>query len=110
MGVVNSSLNPTSHYIGSGLVLTNPFIGRENDQIGVAIGAALNSNDFKTLLLSEGSMPADGEYNIEASYRYQINEYIAIQPDIQYIINTGGAKDLKNTLVIGLHFDVAFGF
>ena len=110
VGLANSTLNPTSHYVGTGIVLSAPFEGRENDQLGIAIAAAMNGDDFKAQLFNDGSIAADGEYNIELSYRYQINDNLAIQPDVQYIINPGGTKDLKNALVLGIHLKVGFGF
>lgn len=38
---------------------------------------------------------------VEATYVYQINEHIAIQPDIQYIMRPYGNSDADDALVIG---------
>lgn len=109
-GIANSTLNPVSHYIGGGIVLSNPFQGREEDQFGFAIGSAWNGNPYKQLLTSQGSRPADAEWNFELSYRYQLNHMIALQPDLQYVVNTGGTKDLKNALVIGVRLEIGLAF
>lgn len=109
-GFTNSTINPLSHYIGGGVVLSEPFAGREDDQLGFAIGTAWNGSDFKQLMANEGSEPADAEVNFEMSYFYQINDMIAIQPDVQYVVNVGGTKDFDNALVLGLRFHFAVGF
>lgn len=109
-GFANSTINPLSHYIGGGLLLSKPFAGRDDDQLGFAIATAWNGDDNKQLLISQGSTPANAEYNFELSYNYFVNDKITIQPDVQYIVNVGGTKDLKNALVLGVRFQFALGF
>ncbi len=109
-GFANSTVNPLSHYIGGGLLLSKPFAGREDDQLGFAIATAWNGDDIKQLLTLDGSTPASAEYNFELSYNYVVNDMISIQPDVQYIVNVGGTKDLDNALVMGVRFQFAVGF
>ncbi len=99
-GFANSIVNPLSHYLGGGFLLSKPFARRDNDQLGFSIATAWNGDDMKQLLLTEGSKPANAEYNFELSYNYFVNDKITIQPDVQYIVNVGGTKDLANALVL----------
>lgn len=110
VGFANSTVNPLNHYIGGGLLLSKPFAGREDDQLGFAVATAWNGDDNKQLLISDGSIPASAEYNFELSYNYVVNDMISIQPDVQYIVNVGGTKDLDNALVMGVRFQFAVGF
>jgi porin len=41
------------------------------------------------------------EMVIEFTYQAQITPWLTIQPDLQYVINPGGANDLNNALVVG---------
>ena len=109
-GFANSTINPLSHYIGGGVVLSEPFAGREEDQLGFAIATAWNGDDYKQLLQSEGSTPANAEYNFELTYTYKINDMFAIQPDMQYIVNPGATRDLDNAFVVGVRFQFGLGF
>ena len=109
VGVANSTINPISHYAGSGLVLSAPFEGRPDDQLGLAVGVAWNGKDNKALILAGGGSPANSEIEIELAYRFTLSDNLALQPDIQYVINPGGARDLDDALVIGIRFEVGFG-
>ena len=39
---------------------------------------------------------------LETSYVIQLNKYLGLQPDIQYIIRPNGYGNIPNALVIGL--------
>ena len=44
----------------------------------------------------------DAETSIEATYLFQANDQVALQPDLQYIVHPASAPHLRNALVIGL--------
>ena len=44
----------------------------------------------------------------ETSYIIQLNQYLSIQPDIQYIVRPSGYGDIPNALVIGVQATVSF--
>ncbi|MEI8078152.1 MAG: carbohydrate porin [bacterium] len=45
---------------------------------------------------------------LETSYIIQLNKYLSVQPDIQYIIRPDGEGDIPNALVIGLQIALSF--
>lgn len=109
VGVANSSINPISHYAGGGLVLSAPFIGRPDDQMGLAVAFVLNGGDNKRLILAGGGSPAGSETEIELTYRFSLGDNLALQPDLQYVINPGGTGAVKNALVLGIRLEIGFG-
>lgn len=96
-------------YTGGGLVLSAPFTGRPDDQVGLAVAIAWNGGDNKQLTLAGGGSPANSEIEIELTYRFTLGDNLALQPDLQYVINPGGTGALKNALVLGIRLEIGFG-
>ena len=109
VGVANSSINPISHYAGGGLVLSAPFMGRPDDKVGLAVAFVLYGGDNKRLILAGGGSPAGSETEIELTYRFSLGDNLALQPDLQYVINPGGTGAVKNALVLGIRLEIGFG-
>src|SRR6516162_8261320 len=58
--------------------------------------------------VSDGSVGVGAEMALEATYQAQINKWLSIQPDLQFIINPGGNEDLGNAVVIGGRISITF--
>ncbi len=88
IGFSPKSKNNHNHYYSLGLNCTGIF-GRLNDIAGLAVAYAGIDNN------AVGSETA-----VELTYQLQLNKYIYLRPDIQYIINPAGTDlKLKNALV-----------
>ncbi|WP_372776136.1 carbohydrate porin [Mangrovibacterium sp.] len=90
--------NDNVAYIGSGIHYTGLFSQKGKDTFGLAMGRALMSNDA-----------GKDETTFELAYKLQLNNYLYLQPDIQYVINPRGTDlSLDNALVglfrLGLEF------
>ncbi len=107
-GKATTAVNPYSSYLGMGIVRSAPF-GRDDDQIGFAIARSRNGNPFMAAEARGGNIMGRTETNFELSYRIQLNDTFAIQPDIQYIKNPGTTPDVDDAFVIGMRFEIAFG-
>jgi len=97
-GVADAKLNQFASFLGAGLVYTGPFANRDEDQIGIAMAMANNSATYKA-----GTAGAtDAETNIELSYRFQIKPWLAIQPDVQYVMNPGASNSNANATYVAV--------
>lgn len=94
-GVAESRINQVDRYFGSGMVYTGLIPGRDQDKLGLAVAVASNSDEYKR---SDNAI-SDEEIAWELSYRVQITPWLAIQPDVQYIINPGTNPSLDNATV-----------
>jgi porin len=102
-GVANGDLNRFDRYLGAGLVLRG-LVGE--DELGIAIAQAYNGDAYRALAARVG-MPTDRvETNIELTWRIPVAEWLALQPDVQYIINPGTDPQLRDALVVGLRFEL----
>nr|HPM41475.1 carbohydrate porin [bacterium] len=69
---------------------------REDDSFAVAIGQAIPSGKYK----AAAAPGANNELHLEAYYRLQINEHIALSPDVQVIWNPFGGLAPRNRGVV----------
>lgn len=106
----NTDINPIESYLGGGLVYTGLFAGRPSDQVGLAVATAYAGSATKAVARQADESVSDSEINVELSYRAQITDWLALQPDIQYVINPGIVDDSEDAFVVGLRFELTFGF
>ncbi len=98
LGMAPPNKNEHAYYLGLGANYYGIFNKEGKDVLGLA---AANLD-----LLKKNH---DQETALELYYKYQINDNIAIQPDIQYIINPSGTEEqLPNALVGILRFYINF--
>jgi len=110
VGSSDNSVNQFSHYIGGGVVMTDPFGTTGGDQLGFAVGNAINGPHFKAQERIAGNTPAAAETTFELTYRRALSKIFTIQPDIQYVVNPSGLKNTKNALVLGVRLESTFDF
>ncbi len=107
VGAADTRVNRFNVYTGSGLNYTGLIPGRSQDEFGFAIGAARNGRAFRRAAARAGARVERWEVNLELTYRAQITPWLALQPDMQYIVNPGTNPALKNAFIIGLRFEVS---
>jgi porin len=101
VGVGDGRVNQIAGYLGGGLTLGAPLAERLEDQLGVAVAAALNGSRFRDAQAAAG-MPAGAEVVLEATYMAQLGTWLAAQTDVQYVFHPGGLQHNRNALVLGL--------
>ena len=96
-GVVNPRFNPIGTYVGGGLAF-----GTKDTRFGVAIAHARLGRPARRLATDALGPANRAESNIEATSYVKLNGRIALQPDIQYIVNPGWVRRRKDALVVGV--------
>lgn len=107
-GFANKDVNQFDYTWSSGLVYTGFIPGRDEGQLGFGVTGAHNSKKYKEATLANGSVADSSETTLELTYSDNINKWLSVQPDIQYVINPGTDKTIDNALVIGSRFTVKF--
>jgi len=79
---------------------------RPDDVFGLAYGRAVLSNAYRDTLRGDDIRTAD-EGRIEAYYKFQLNEYISLSPDIQVAHNLTGARRANTVTILGLRMHIA---
>ena len=94
----------------AGLVYTGLFNARPGDKFGVSMNLNAASDSWKQYQASLGNVIGASEVSFEATYRAKINDFLTVQPDVQYIVAPAFSRTLKNPLVVGIHFEVGHVF
>jgi porin len=98
--------NPVVYYFDAGLNGTGLLPGRPKDVLGAAFSFERLGTDVQ--LASGAPVISHHEHVIELTYLANLTDHLAIQPDIQYIINPGGFYRTPNALVAGVMFNLTF--
>jgi porin len=96
-GVANEDLNPARSYFGAGIVATGLSARRPEDKLGLAVASVHFGKPYRATAGFETH-----ETVIELTYRAPLNDWITIQPDVQYVRNPGGDPLIEDSLVVGL--------
>ncbi len=95
-------------YLDAGLTYRGLLPGRDNDTLGLAFACAQLANTARENLDAEGANDASAEMVIELTYQAELTPWLTVQPDLQWIIQPGGTRNLPNALVIGGRATIAF--
>lgn len=88
-------------FFTAGAVLKGPFQSRCNDEICLGIAYGSYSSDLRQSERQRGIPTQNFEMVLEANYRIHVNQWLFIQPDIQYIKNPRGFKEIKDAIAVG---------
>lgn len=102
-GFAKNDRNQIADYHGLGLTYTGLFEGRDEDVMSLGIAHARNGKDFRNS--SDGAKKSETTY--ELTYRYQVLPYLALQPDVQYVVNPGATHGIDDALVVILRTELA---
>ena len=99
----------------AGLVLKEPFDGRDNDSLGIGLSYIRIGSHSVGADQDNGYAVRSSETALELTYQYQAAPWLVIQPDIQYTIHPGAGQNpnnqlqsLSNTFVVGVRTTITF--
>lgn len=103
VGIADPVVQRISGYLGGGLVSSGPLAARKDDQLGFAINHAI----VDAPLANPAQRPyRSAETTFELSYRYNAKDWLAVQPDAQYVLHPGGDRTIGNALVLGVRVTI----
>lgn len=102
IGATQGDRNVMGQYLGLGLHYTGLIPCRDGDVFAIGMAHARRGTSYKEV----DSNLTKTETTFEWSYRADIGHGIAIQPDIQYVINPGASEELDNALVLTARIEV----
>jgi porin len=95
IGFADDRVNAIDATVNGGLVYTAPF-GREADQVGLSFAHAR----FGEAARQSASL-GPAETTFEATYSFNINAHLTLQPDLQYVMSPSGDLAIGDALVLG---------
>lgn len=97
VGIARKEVNPFSSFYSGGLTWRSFADTRPDDEMGIAFAWAETSD--KAPATAEAR-----EIAVELTYWLQLSERIAVQPNVQYIVNPGVDPALDDAWVAGTRF------
>jgi porin len=104
LGYSPSKYNRIDNAIEGGIRYYGLFNKRNHDIIGIAFSYAGLGNEFININPSKKS----SETALEFTYKFNFNNKVFIQPDIQYIINPGAEKGINNSCTALIRFQLFY--
>ncbi|WP_163709312.1 carbohydrate porin [Mangrovibacterium lignilyticum] len=86
-----SPRNDNVAYVGTGIHYTGLFSDKGKDTFGLAMARGVMTEEA-----------GQDETTFELTYKLQINKYLYLQPDIQYIIHPGGTDMMLDNALVAL--------
>lgn len=105
---LEDEVNQMDNYLGLGLVYKGLIPDRPRDTSGLAITKGWYSEALKASRRAQGLAVQHDEAVIELNHSFELGRGIAVQPDLQYVINPAGTKQISNALLIGARISVHF--
>jgi porin len=106
-GRAAEDFNQFSSYFQTGIVFTGMVPGRDEDQFALSFSTARTGDKYRLSALNAGQEATRHESVWEATYRAQMTPWLAVQPNIQYVINPGTDAQIRNATVLGVRFELA---
>jgi porin len=107
IGFANPHVERLGRYVGGAIVYEDGLLPGRDDSIGVAIGVARNGSDYRDGMTAAGLATTAAEYALEATWRIPFGRHLALQPDLQYVIDPGTDPGTPDALVFILRVDVS---
>lgn len=102
------SRGPFRFHLGAGLVAAGFIPDRPGDEIGIAVAAARNGSHYANLQAQQAAPVNGAEIALELASLAQVADWLAIEPDAQYVIYPNTDLLLANTVVPQLQVELSF--
>src|SRR6185369_5099155 len=108
LGVADGDTQQIAAHFSAGAVVARPFLGREGEALAVGVAIAENGAEFRRAERLRGRAVERRETALELTYRVDLTPWLAVQPDLQYVINPGADPTRKDALVVGVRFQATW--
>jgi porin len=95
-------------YLGAGLTVVGPFAGHDTDELGLGVAYARNGSHYIDAQVMQGLPVTTAETAIELTYLVQVNRWLALQPDLQYVVTPNTTTAIPNAWAFQLRVEVSF--
>ena len=106
VGTADARFNTFDQYVGAALTVTQPFAGRADDAIGIAMARGHVGSAYRFAQSLSGAPTHSTETSIELTYRLAAAQWLTLAPSIQYVNNPGADFMRGNAWIVGLRFEL----
>lgn len=106
-GIGSNRVNRFHSYFGFGLTATGLIPDRASDELGIATAVGGDASHYVQAQELAGVPVTSSEIAVEFTYLAQIADWLAVQPDVQYVIHPNTDPQIANALVFQLQLEVS---
>ena len=107
LGIGDPRVSRFAYYTGGGLTVSALLPGRDQDEFGIAVTAAHNGSQFMEAQRHQGIREQRSEVTLELTYLAQFGSHMAVQPDLQFVLNPNTNPRIKNAVAFLLRFELS---
>ena len=107
LGIGDPRVSRFEYYTGGGLTVSALLPGRDQDEFGVAVAAAYNGSQFMDAQRTQGMREQRSEVTLELTYLAQFGSHLAVQPDLQFVMNPNTDPRITNAVAFLLRFELS---
>lgn len=107
-GIQDHDIYAVHHAWSVGFQVAGGLWGRDEDMFGLAFGRAQTTHDYRDLLRDAGFGTTPAESRLEAYYRCQLDDHIAISPDLQWVEGLAGSSNADQVYIFGVRAQLDF--
>lgn len=107
-GFCDGRVNRFNRFLGVGVVASGPLATRPTDELGLAVAIAHNGSGFLAHQRRVGVRVNGSETAVELTYLAQIANWLAVQPDFQFVIHPNTHPLARNGRALQLRFETTF--
>ena len=106
-GQANDRVNVFERHVAAGVVAECPWPGADGSQLGLAASEATVGADYRSLQSRAGDDVARYERNVELTWRVPLGAHLVLQPDVQYVVNPGASRRIRDAWVVGVRIELS---
>ena len=107
LGIGDPRVSRFAYYTGGGLTISALLPGRDQDEFGIAVAAAHNGSQFMEAQREQGMREQRSEVTLELTYLAQLGSHLAVQPDLQFVMNPNTDPRITNAVAFLLRFELS---
>ncbi len=108
LGLGDSRVDRFGAYVGAGVTVVGLVDGRDSDEFGLGVAYARNGSHYMSAQRSQDTPATRAETAVELTYLMQVNSWLAIQPDLQFVISPNTTPGVRNALAFQLRIEVSY--
>jgi porin len=95
-------------YLGAGITASNFLAGRPDDEAGIALAHARNGSHYMAAQRDLTPGLTNAETALELTYLAPVAKWLAVQPDLQYVIHPNTTTAMPNAWSLQVRFELSF--
>jgi porin len=96
------------YYLNAGLIYEGLIPCRPNDKTAIGLYSAWFSGSMRDAEQAAHVPSQTNETDIELNHQVQLNPWLYLRPNIQYVIKPNGLNRIANALVLGVEVGITF--